>query len=53
MQDLSGLGVGKLVSADGRTYFQRTPLTGRAHEAFAAVGMRPPARLLEELPSHQ
>ena len=46
MQDLGHLGVGKIVTADGRTYFQRTPLRGRAYEAFAAVGLRPPSTVL-------
>jgi hypothetical protein len=46
MRDLARLGVGKIVTAAGRTYYQRTPLTGHAYEAFAAVGMRPPARVL-------
>ncbi len=46
MQDRARLNVGRLVAAEGRSWLQRTPLTGRAHEAFAAVGMRPPDRLL-------
>lgn len=29
----------------------RTPVTARAHEAFAAVGMRVPPRVLETLPT--
>ena len=48
MQDLGRLAVGTLVSADGRSFLQRTPLQGRAYEAFAAVGMRPPERLMVE-----
>ena len=46
MQDLGRLAVGTLVAADGRSFLQRTALQGRAHEAFAAVGMRPPERLV-------
>lgn len=46
MQDLRRVGAGVVVSRRGR-YVMRTPLTGRAHEAFAAVGMRVPSRVLE------
>ena len=46
MRDLSRLSVGRLVAADGRSWLQRTRLKGRAHEAFAAVGMRPPDRVM-------
>jgi hypothetical protein len=46
MEDLRRVGVGEVVSRRGR-YVMRTPLTGRAHEAFAALGMRVPNRVLE------
>jgi hypothetical protein len=48
MEDLRPPGVGEVVSRRGR-YVMRTPLVGRAHEAFAAVGMRVPPRVLETL----
>ena len=50
LQDLGHLGVGRIVTTDGRTYHQRTPLKGRAYEAFAAVGLRPPDRVLAWTP---
>ena len=46
MEDLRRVGVGEVKSRRGR-YVMRTPLTGRAHEAYAAVGMRVPNRVLE------
>jgi hypothetical protein len=46
MGDLARLGVGTLTSGD-RTYAVRTPLQGRAFEAFAAIGMRPPSKVLK------
>ena len=49
MEDLRRLTVGEVVSSRGR-YLMRTPLVGRAHEAFAAVGIRVPPRVLETLP---
>jgi len=35
------------VTVDGREYLVRTELEGRAYEAFRAVGMRVPGRVLE------
>ncbi|MDA8346613.1 MAG: IS1634 family transposase [Thermaerobacter sp.] len=46
MADLARLGVGTLTSGD-RTYAVRTPLQGRAFEAFAAIGLRPPSKVLQ------
>ena len=48
MEDLRRLGVGEVVSSR-RRYMMRAPLVGRAHEAFAAVGMRVPPRVLTTL----
>jgi len=45
MRDLNRLAVATLGSED-RTYQVRTPIEGRAYEAFAAVGLRPPAKVL-------
>jgi len=53
LRDLGRLTVGKLVTTDGRTVLQRTPLVGRAHEAFAAVSLRPPDRILNHPLKHQ
>jgi hypothetical protein len=50
MEDLSRLTVATLVSG-GRRYVVRSPLRGRAYEAFAAAGMRPPPRVLEAPPN--
>jgi len=46
MRDLDRLAVGTL-GAGERTYHIRTPIEGRAYEAFAAVGLRPPAKVLK------
>ncbi len=35
------------VRVDGKEYLVRTELEGRAYEAFRAVGMRVPGRVLE------
>ena len=35
------------VAVDGKKYLVRTELEGRAYEAFRAVGMRVPGRVLE------
>ncbi len=35
------------IAVDGRRYLVRTELEGRAYEAFKAVGMRVPGRVLE------
>ena|GEM_PF-5770630 len=50
MEDLRRLTVGQVVSSRGR-YLMRTPLVGRAHEAFAAVGIRVPPQVLKTLPN--
>ena len=50
MEDLGRLAVGEVATRRAR-YMMRTPLVGRAHEAFAAVGMRVPQRVLEVLPA--
>ena len=45
MRDLDRLAVATLGAGD-RIYQVRTPIEGRAYEAFAAVGLRPPAKVL-------
>ena len=47
MEDLRRLGVVEVTTGRGR-YMMRTALRGRAFEAFAAVGMRVPAKMLEQ-----
>jgi len=46
MRDLSRLSVATVIRRDGLRYDIRSPLEGRAHEAFAAVGTKPPPRLV-------
>ena len=48
MQDLRRLGVVEVTTRRGR-YMMRTALRGRAFEAFSAVGMRVPPKVLERL----
>jgi transposase len=48
MEDLRRLGVVEITTRRGR-YMMRTALRGRAFEAFAAVGMRVPPKVLERL----
>jgi len=46
MQDLGKTTVGT-IAGERRVYQVRSPLVGRAHEAYAALGMRPPNKVLE------
>jgi len=41
MEDLAQLRAGR-VRLDNERYLMRTELPGQAHEAFRAVGLRPP-----------
>ena len=37
------------ISIDGKTYLARTDLQGKTYEAFRAIGLRPPNKILESM----
>ncbi|HAA89971.1 MAG TPA: IS1634 family transposase [Peptococcaceae bacterium] len=39
------------ITVDGKTYLARTDLQGKAYDVFKAVGLRPPSKVLEVMPS--